>query len=408
MNESRNPNIFINETLSANVLPILQACYATTAFLAVTSNALICFLLGRRKKIMRQSSNKFIFGLSVSGLIEACILFLMPSFIIPIADYILPKGLAGDIFCRLISSEYLLHVPCYLSVQMIASMGIERWYAVVKPTKYKRVFSRRNTSTLLFTLLALSFAWPVDYILRDSHISNQSKLYSPCQIIARPIDFMLFFILETFRLYLPLMITIFCYVDISRRTGKTNSLSSLKVRGPGAEWIMIRRNIKAVIRRKLTYMAFISFIVFVVCWLPRLVYQVLIIFKLVSLSDYYIMKRVVLLPIVFNAFLNPVIYASTNDTIRKQLGLKTSLRYPRVRQPTHLPIIGSGIFGLGNRRGSMAPLFSPQSLGRFSISRRKRRIDIMEALDSETSTMTAPKSNDEGTTLTRIIEVTPN
>ena len=356
--------------------------------------------------VLRKSSNKFIFSLSVSGLIESFTLFIMPSFILPVKDFILPTGLAGDIFCRLIASEYLLHVPCYLSVQIIAFMGIERWYAIVKATKYKRVFSKRNTTILLFVLVCLAFIWPLDYVSRETYISDQPDLYSPCKLIARSFDLIIFFALEAFRLYIPLLLTIFCYVDISRRTGPTKHNTFSKSRNTRTEWTMIRSQIKAVIRRKLTYMAFISFIVFVVCWLPRLIYQFLLMFRLVSLASYYLVKRAVLLPIVLNAFLNPIIYASTNDTIRKGLGLKSSIRLPSSRQHTHLSIVSTAAVGLGNRRFPLVGINCSSSLKRFPS--RNKRVNALDFLDSDTSTMNAPKSIEEKTSLTRIIEVPRN
>lgn len=404
MNLTEDSIITVNGSVLTNTLPILQACYTTVAVLTIISNAVICLILGKRKHILRQSSNKFIFGLSVAGLIESLTLFIMPSFILPVKDFVLPTGLLGDIFCRLIVSEYLLHVPCYLSVQIIALMGIERWYAVVKATKYKRVFSKRNTSISLLILVCLSFVWPVDYILRDTYMSLKPDLFSPCQLIARQNDFVIFFTLETFRLYLPLLLTIFCYADISRRTGPTNSNkrpSFKKVRHPRAEWTTIRSQIKATIRRKLTYMAFISFIVFAICWLPRLIYQFLILFNLVSFTSYYLVKRAVLLPIVLNAFLNPIIYASTNDTIRKGLGFKNSIRFPSSKQHTHLSIISSAAVGIDNQRFSL--ISASRSLRRFPTSVRNKQINASEILDSDTSIVTPPRSNEEKTNITRII-----
>ena len=79
-----------------------------------------------------------------------------PGYIVNLDSFPAPHGLGGELFCRLISTQYFVFIFGKVSVLTIVALALERWYAVVKPISYKLRFMRKRIYIYILVIWLLS------------------------------------------------------------------------------------------------------------------------------------------------------------------------------------------------------------------------------------------------------------
>ena len=90
------------------------------------------------------------FGNIIAILFPGMGLILTPQYVIGIHNFPIPSGLAGELFCRIVVSYYLLFTLGIVSVYTITCLSLERWFAVAKPAKYRAGFKSFFLIFLIF------------------------------------------------------------------------------------------------------------------------------------------------------------------------------------------------------------------------------------------------------------------
>ena len=66
-------------------------------------------------------------------------------------------GVAGELFCRLVFSQYFVYALSKVSVFTVVAMSLDRWYSIIKPLQYRLKFKRERIYTYLVFIWILGF-----------------------------------------------------------------------------------------------------------------------------------------------------------------------------------------------------------------------------------------------------------
>ena len=297
--------------------------YGVLASIAILGNGIVCIVILTRKKgkMMKSSLNLLILSMAIMDTMTGILMFVVPSFVIPVADYVYPKNqIAGSMFCRIIASQYAIFYFGFGSVFTITAIAIERWIAIAKPYIYRHFVTVKRTKLFVACLWIVNIGIPLDIIFQIDFIKNQQP---PCKwnsFVRKPPGVYLFVMLEIIRLYLPVVIILSCYIDITRRvinTSPTILVAQAKSASSNVSHSQPARRATNTVnaRRKVTIMVAASALAFIICWLPNEMYFTLYALNIISYNINIIRTTKTL--IVTSSCLSPFIYAATNDDYRK-------------------------------------------------------------------------------------------
>jgi hypothetical protein len=211
------------------------------------------------------------------------------------------SGAGGDVFCRMVFSTYFLFVCGKASNASVMCLAIERWYAVVMPTKYKSKFGRRR----LYTYIAL--IWLSAAVTEIFELFIAKLVDGSCQWITPPYGakaesaFLVLHVTVTF--YVPSIVTWGSFAHIWYRMSTTNTVGS--------------GNQSANAKKRVVRMCALAAFFLTVLWFPTETFWVLKKFKVVILPRMYYL--VFNLMAFFSSCVNPFIYCLCNKTYRHEV-----------------------------------------------------------------------------------------
>ena len=129
----------------------------TNCILSIFGNTLTIQLFVRDKNLLKKSYNVFILCLAVSDVLTAILLITSPGF--GLGDLIRRPSneVLGTIICRVFWSRVFLFQLLFFTVYITLLLTIERWVAVVKPSKYGIAFKGKRLTGYLVFCWILSF-----------------------------------------------------------------------------------------------------------------------------------------------------------------------------------------------------------------------------------------------------------
>lgn len=180
-----------------------------------------------------------------------------PGYIIGLSSYPAPRGLGGELFCRLISTQYFVFVFGKVSVLTIVALALERWYSVVKPIDYKMKFTRKRIYIYIASIWLISGiangSKPVKAKLNDTSLRCEwSAISYPKEIFIPSYTTLTFFI--------PTAITWLSFLHVAK----------VLQRSPAERNVRFRNT-----RKKLTRMCAIVALLLTISWLPNQVFYTL-------------------------------------------------------------------------------------------------------------------------------------
>jgi hypothetical protein len=230
-------------------------------------------------------------------------LVFTPAFIIGDENVPIPSGLAGELYCRLVTSQYFVFTLGKISIAMIMFLAIERWYAVAKPVKYKAVFTRRRILTYMAVICFGCFLLNCRAIFEKVLVTNASRRM--CMWVPLTGDkhanriYVIIHSIITF--YIPLAVTMAAFIHLFVIIRKQRSLA-----------VGVRHSAPVV---QLVRMCFVTSLVLGLCWLPNQVVFVMIKFG-VTKPDTTLHHATIILSML-NSCANPWIYCATSRTYRR-------------------------------------------------------------------------------------------
>jgi len=268
------------------------------AVLSICGNGLLILLFLRNRVLLRSSYNVLILSLAVTDMTTGIGLILTPAYIIGSNNFPIPGGLAGELFCRIVVSYYLVFTLGIVSVYTITCLSLERWFAVAKPAKYRAGFKSYRIYVMVVAVWLVSFLFNAPHLFEMKLApGNRCVWVSLTEGDVRK-GVALFEFLGKF--FIPLAIT-------------TLSFLSLWIKVKNSPALFQTNKGKAGVR--LLRMCAIIAVVLAICWFPNQVYYLLFKFDITQMDT--AAHQVTVVMCMGNSTLNPFIYCVTNQSYRK-------------------------------------------------------------------------------------------
>ena len=276
--------------------------YGFLAILCITSNSLVCYLIIKRK-IFHHVLKYYILSLAFTDLLVGII--SIPLYVLSLSNIVTKESRYKEIYQKVYTGLDIFLGAC--SILHLCLMSIDRAFAITKPFWHRRYMQERRLAIKL-----LIYPWLTSLLCAiPTFINLYLKYYG--------------FAMSMITFALPTFLIIMCY---------------------GCIFIAIRRrnitNAGQVNERKLLRTVLCVVIVFVTCWGPFHVFNILYSFNLLQQLSYE--QMVTALNVLkwmqyFNSACNPFIYAFFHPDVR--LAMKTflnnSFRCKKEVSDSHFP-----------------------------------------------------------------------
>ena len=268
--------------------------YAILAILCITSNALVCYLITKRK-IFHYALKYYILSLAFTDLFVG--IFLIPLYTCILINFV-PKGSSYNIYQRVYTGLDIMLGGS--SIFHLCLMSIDRAMAIINP-----LLHRRHMKDKSFVLKLLILPWAMALTCA---IPKFIRLYYPFySIITSIVTFVV-----------PTLVIIICYVCIFTTVRRRNITNNLRRRN-------IINNLRLINQRKLIRTVMCVIIVFIACWAPFHVFNILYGSNALTLNknEIGITLRVFKWMQYFNSACNPFIYAIFHPSFRSAMKIIT-------------------------------------------------------------------------------------
>ncbi|EDO48387.1 predicted protein [Nematostella vectensis] len=280
----------------------IQISYGIISILSVLGNTLVMLVFLNQRNRFNKSYNIMIFGLAVTDCMAGIVMFISPKFVFdpPLFE---PTNIPGLIaYCHMLWIRMIVFLLGFASTYICLLLAFDRWVAVVRPTRYKQVFTVRKTIVGVFLsyVIALGLVW----------IAHPGSKYAPgnpagkrCIILRAEQDFLahvrgvLGFLLKS---ALPFFVITCLYAHLVYKLRKSPNLGSEQ---------------HSAITRRVTRVAALATTLLIISWSPSQVS-----FFLSSIGYGNIRSALHLglsVLAMLNFCLNPIIYALASKEFRK-------------------------------------------------------------------------------------------
>ena len=274
-------------------------------FTSLMGNVLVCVSVYRNHRL-RISSNLYIIALAVADLLSAL-------FVMPFTTIVLISGAwnLGPFLCDL--QAFTMNFVLYVSPTTMALTAFNRYIRIVKPSKYRTIFSKRRSGMMLgsaWAFVACYVAIPKLAGLQDyGFISG----YALCHMIHLSENGSLahYSAVVTLFLITPLTVAIACYFKVSKAIRQHN-LDIV----PGLQFRHARYDI-TVHEIKISKSLFVVVLAFIACWIPAWAVAIVIRFRLVKTIPRGV-QLFCSLSIYTSSAVNPFIYSGMSRSFRQE------------------------------------------------------------------------------------------
>ena len=227
---------------------------------------------------------------------------LTPGYVISITSFPVPRGVTGEVFCRVFSSRYALFTMGKVSILNVMCLAIDRWYCIFRPMAYRRYFTRKKVSLYILVI------WVCTCLLQINKFFEWKLSGGKCSKVKAPYGEKgtqaMIIIYSLIGFYVPCLIAwaSFCHIALLFKT-------SLMARCYGKRQ---RAQQKALLR-----MCAVTSITLTLCWLPAQTIYILSPFGITKIGSP--LHRTGGIVALFNSCVNPLIYWMTNREYRNLL-----------------------------------------------------------------------------------------
>ena len=289
-----------NSNEVATIGTLKQVAYWIIAVVAFLGNSILClFLYSRRNVLLKKPYSVIMFALGLTDIITAIFLFLCPgyTFAITIPE---PKGTSALwLYCQVLYGRMALFMVGLASMNLCVLLTIERWFAVVKPSKYMLQISAKRAviGTVACYILAILTIVGSSPAVRIHPENPTGKRCSYGKGANMKVFGVVGFLMKSF---IPFSIIAGLYLHIIYKL-KTVSEVGL--------------DHGTAVVKKITKVAAIATLMLMVCWTPNQVTYLLFILGYAIQGTTWMDISVVL--VFFNSCVNPVLYGLTMEQYRQ-------------------------------------------------------------------------------------------
>ncbi|CAH3032404.1 unnamed protein product [Porites lobata] len=238
-----------------------QIAICVISILAILGNTLTILVFVGDKKLLKKSYNAFILCLAIADVLSAILLITSPGF--ALGDLI-PRPtnpVLGEIFCKVIWSRMFLFQLVFFSIYITLLLTVERWVAVVKPSKYNLFFKGKRLMGYVLFCLIWSFVLDGIVVLFDVDYDPSSSSNDICKLnfISSGSIFRtsLSVFLIIMKLFFPCLSMIGLYIHMIVKTNNSPVASAES---------------KAKLRGKMTRMIGIMTCILLICYSPNQIF----------------------------------------------------------------------------------------------------------------------------------------
>ena len=267
--------------------------------LALFGNVLVSLAVIRSPKL-RTSTNMFILALAIADILMALIC-------IPITCGILfsEAWIDTSVLCDI--QGFAILALAFMSIGTLALTAINRFFRVVKPVIYERVFTKRNSLLLIWTMWFLIITFYASLLLSRASYIRYEPSYAVCAVAHRFMQTLVEFVFVV----VAFIVIVVSYTLVFNRVRRHHiSVVSSLVRQ--------QRNLSISVEEiKISKLLFMTVLAFAICWIPSLI----IITMDRASPDTTPPRRRTLLCTYLNYLsvaLNPLIYGVMNRSFRAE------------------------------------------------------------------------------------------
>ncbi|KAG9338200.1 hypothetical protein JZ751_026951 [Albula glossodonta] len=271
---------------------LIPSIYVLVCCVGLTGNAMVIYVILKYAK-MKTATNIYILNLAIADeLFMLSVPFLATSAALRHWPF-------GSLMCRLVLSVDGINM--FTSIFCLTVLSVDRYIAVVHPIKAARY--RRPTVAKIINVcvwvLSLVVILPI-IVFADTVPAQDGGV--DCNFLWPKSSWSEAFVIYTFLLgfLLPVVAICLCYCLIVAR---------MRAVGLKAGWLQRRRS-----EKKLTRMVLLVVAVFVVCWMPFYIVQLVSIFR--QPPDPMVTQLFVILSYA-NSGANPILYGFVSDNFRR-------------------------------------------------------------------------------------------
>ena len=315
----------MNKLQSRNKAKVIleSGAYALILFFLFVGNiiTLLVMVLNRR---MRTITNMFVASLAISD-------FCLGAFIacpLGLSVLVTSQWPFSDTTCQY--QGYIVVTLTVASIHTLALMALNRYFRIVKPSKYRRYFTKKKTTIIIVVSWLYAMCCPLPYMLSGfKMVFHPSKGFCFLQIDSGAF--------QTFSVTvfggLPSCVIFYCYLRIFK-TVRSHS-NHFQNTGNGSNTV----NVEEI---KIARIIFVIIMFFNLCWTPIFVIDLVDTFR-----GRWIFPREAYISYAFlgtiSSALNPIIYGLLNKSFQKEYLKILRCRYC-CSQPIVAPleVVGEG------------------------------------------------------------------
>lgn len=275
-------------------------------FLSLCGNCLVCGAI-YRSHTLRTETNLLLVALAISDILMAVI-------VMPMAETAIIAGLwpFGNTACQI--QGYCVCMLAFVSLQLMTLTACNRYMKIVRPERYKNVFTKRKTLVMILTVTVTSAA--LIAVLVFTRANKYSFTFHPGKTICVPLfqspkySIMFTSIYAALFVVFPAVTISFCYIRILQ-TIKFNKGEYVANKGIHDSKSVLERQDK-----KLTRIVLAIILGFAACWIPCMAID------LVDISIQGFLPRKIYLAYTYlgliSSLINPILYGIMNKFIRRE------------------------------------------------------------------------------------------
>lgn len=284
----RSPGLIVFESIASVALIILS----------FIGNVLILTALYRNPRL-RNTTNIYIAALAVTDLLNASVPGTL--FASTLIAGRLVYGMPG---CQL--SGFLVHFLTYASMTTMTLTAVNRYFRVVRPQVYKKLFNEKRSWRILATLWLLIAAFVLyPTVFRVGKFTfNPALSFCAYMFVSKGAEIAFTVTVVCVFVVFSLSLVCVCYYHVSKAIRRHNVGISLSLQGVCAHEI------------KLSKVLFIMAFAFALCWLPT--FGVILIIRVILGRAPHALA--VVIPFLFqtSSVLNPLIYGALSPPFRRE------------------------------------------------------------------------------------------
>ncbi|EDO46260.1 predicted protein, partial [Nematostella vectensis] len=279
-------------------------------------NSLLCLVI-YRTKTLQTVTNLLILVLAISDIVMAILG-------IPFSVAVLIRGewIFGTHICRM--QCFLIYFLAFGSLQTITIVAVNRYYRVLKPVRYKKVFTFKSTSLILFLVWFVTAALLTIPFLAGAIVPDFSPSKAACVIFTKPgaskqAVIAVNVALVSIAAIIPSAVISFCYFRVFRAVG--NHFTRVKPTLRSHHRTQQSTNISEI---KSTRTLFFVLLAYFICWIPVFAIEALQTF----IMNWWLLPRSCHLLWTFcgclSSAVNPFVFGLTSRSFRQ--GFKVLFR----------------------------------------------------------------------------------